>query len=39
VHAELTDGLVTVVVSRTDHKTGAAAAATLDGYAITWRFE
>jgi len=38
VHAELADGLVTVVVPRTDHKTGVVAAA-LDEYAITWRFE
>jgi len=39
VHAELADGLVTVVVPRTDRKTGVAVAAALDGYAITWRFE
>jgi len=39
VHAELADGLVAVVVPRTDHKTGVAVAAALDEYAITWRFE
>jgi fatty-acyl-CoA synthase len=37
VHAELADGLVTVVVPRTDDQDGIAAA--LDEYTITWRFE
>ena len=37
--AELADGIVTVVVPRTDHKTDVATAAALDSYAITWRFE
>ena len=39
VHAELADGIVTVVVPRTDRKTRVAVAAALDAYAITWRFE
>ena len=39
IHAELADGLVTVVVPRTNHTTGVAVAAALDAYAITWRFE
>jgi fatty-acyl-CoA synthase len=41
VPADLADGLVTVVVPRTDHKTGGVVvvAAALDEYAITWRFE
>jgi fatty-acyl-CoA synthase len=37
IHAELADGLVTVVVPLTEHKNAATAA--LDAYAITWRFE
>jgi len=39
VHAELADGLVTVVVPRTGHKNAVAIASALDEYAITWRFE
>ena len=39
MHAELADGLVTVVAPRTDHKTAVAIAAALDEYAITWRFD
>ena len=37
VHAELADGLVTVVVRLTEYQNAAAAA--LDAYAISWRFE
>ena len=37
VHAELADGLVTVVVPPSEHKKAVAAA--LEAYAITWRFE
>jgi fatty-acyl-CoA synthase len=36
VHAELADGLVTVVVPHSEHNNAVAAA--LDQYAITWRF-
>jgi fatty-acyl-CoA synthase len=36
-HAELADGLVTIVVPLSEHNNAVATA--LDTYAITWRFE
>ena len=39
VHAELADGVVTVVAPRAGHENAVAIAKALDEYAITWRFE